>query len=88
MKDDQTIALLCPRSADQMRLARKHFERDPIQYALETDWLAGAAGLEPLHQESCPRAYRYRPTQRVETDRAGLKVGARTIWPLHKARQQ
>jgi hypothetical protein len=32
-----------------MRLARKHFERDPIQYALETDWLAGAAGLEPLH---------------------------------------
>src|SRR3981081_4115266 len=24
VKDDQTIALLCPRSADQMRLARKH----------------------------------------------------------------
>jgi ribosomal protein S27AE len=23
VKDDQTIALLCPRSADQMRLARK-----------------------------------------------------------------
>ena len=28
-----------------------HFERDPIPYALETDWLAGAAGFEPLHLE-------------------------------------
>jgi hypothetical protein len=27
-----------------------HFERDPIPYALETDWLAGAAGFEPVHQ--------------------------------------
>jgi hypothetical protein len=30
-----------------------HFERDPIPYALETDWPVGAAGFEPLHQESC-----------------------------------
>jgi hypothetical protein len=29
----------------------RRFERDRIQYALETDWLAGAAGLEPLHLE-------------------------------------
>ena len=28
-----------------------HFERDPIPYALETDWLVGAAGFEPLHLE-------------------------------------
>src|SRR6476620_3137087 len=27
----------------------RHFERDPIPYALETDWLAGAGGFEPLH---------------------------------------
>ena len=26
-----------------------HFERDPIPYALETDWPVGAAGFEPLH---------------------------------------
>jgi hypothetical protein len=32
----------------------RHFERDPIPYALETDWLAGAAGFEPLHFESDP----------------------------------
>jgi hypothetical protein len=24
----------------------RHFERDPLQYALETDWLTGAAGFE------------------------------------------
>jgi len=24
-------------------------ERDPIPYALETDWLAEAGGFEPLH---------------------------------------
>ena len=29
----------------------RHFERDPIPYALETDWPAGAAGFEPLHRE-------------------------------------
>ncbi len=29
-----------------------HFERDPIPYALETDWPVGAAGFEPLHIES------------------------------------
>jgi hypothetical protein len=28
-----------------------HFERDPIPYALETDWPVGAAGFEPLHLE-------------------------------------
>jgi hypothetical protein len=27
----------------------RHFERDPISYALETDWPVGAAGFEPLH---------------------------------------
>src|SRR6185436_3613989 len=27
----------------------QHFERDPIPYALETDWPVGAAGFEPLH---------------------------------------
>jgi hypothetical protein len=38
-----------------------HFERDPIPYALETDWLAEAGGFEPLHfrngirQDSQPR---------------------------------
>ena len=29
----------------------RHFERDPIPYALETDWPVGAAGFEPLHLE-------------------------------------
>jgi hypothetical protein len=27
----------------------QHFERDPIPYALETDWPVGVAGFEPLH---------------------------------------
>ena len=27
----------------------RHFERDPIPYALETDWPVGAAGFEPPH---------------------------------------
>jgi hypothetical protein len=27
----------------------RHFERGPLWYALETDWLAEAAGFEPLH---------------------------------------
>jgi hypothetical protein len=26
-----------------------HFKRDPIPYALETDWPLGVAGFEPLH---------------------------------------
>jgi hypothetical protein len=26
-----------------------HFERDPIPYALDTDWLVGAAGFELPH---------------------------------------
>jgi hypothetical protein len=33
------------------RYLSSHFERDPIPYALETDWLAGAAGFEPPHLE-------------------------------------
>jgi hypothetical protein len=28
-----------------------HFERDPIPYALETDWPVGAAGVELPHLE-------------------------------------
>jgi hypothetical protein len=28
-----------------------HFGRNPIPYALETDWPVGAAGFEPLHLE-------------------------------------
>ena len=28
-----------------------HFAGGPLQYALETDWLTGAAGFEPLHLE-------------------------------------
>ena len=27
----------------------RHFEHSPLRYALETDWLVGAAGFEPLH---------------------------------------
>ena len=27
----------------------RHFERGPLWYALETDWLAEAGGFEPLH---------------------------------------
>jgi hypothetical protein len=27
----------------------RHFAGGPLQGALETDWLAGAAGFEPLH---------------------------------------
>jgi hypothetical protein len=27
----------------------RHFERDAIPYALETDWPLGVAGFEPLH---------------------------------------
>jgi hypothetical protein len=34
------------RTAAPLRRSR-HFERDPIPYALETDWLAGAAGIVP-----------------------------------------
>jgi hypothetical protein len=32
----------------------RHFERDPIPYTFETDWLVGAAEFEPLYQEPCP----------------------------------
>src|SRR3954447_9098889 len=30
----------------------RHFEREPIPYALETDWPVEAAGFEPLHLRS------------------------------------
>jgi hypothetical protein len=51
-------------------------KRDPIQYALETDWPVGAAGLEPLHQQlvsrrlHCCRALR---TGRSCTRRLGVR---------------
>ncbi len=35
-------------------IERRVFRRDPISYALETDWPVGAAGFEPLHFESDP----------------------------------
>src|SRR6476659_9496801 len=43
-----------------------HFERDPIAYALETDWPVGAGGFEPLHrceirQDSQPGAAGFEP---------------------------
>jgi hypothetical protein len=31
---------------------RPSMTRGPIQYELDADWLAGAAGFEPLHPES------------------------------------
>ena len=37
------------RSLCTKRAISRHFEHDPIPYALETDWLAGAARFEPLH---------------------------------------
>ena len=33
----------------EMSAISRRFERDPIPYALETDWLVGAGGFEPLH---------------------------------------
>ena len=39
-------------SGSQKNLTDRYFcafERDPIPYALETDWPVGAAGFEPLH---------------------------------------
>jgi hypothetical protein len=36
-----------------------HFERDPIPYALETDWPVEAAGFEPLHlMRTCTKTLR------------------------------
>jgi hypothetical protein len=32
----------------------RHFERDPIPYALDTGWPVGAAGFEPGHQKLEP----------------------------------
>ena len=31
--------------------SKNRWERDPIPYALETDWPVGVAGFEPLHLE-------------------------------------
>ncbi len=36
-------------AATASMLCTRHFERDPIPYALETDWPVGAGGFEPLH---------------------------------------
>ncbi len=36
---------------DETAPNRGIFERDPIPYALDTDWPVGAAGFEPLHLE-------------------------------------
>ena len=55
-----TIARFIPRFLASFRRRRpspyernaaisRHFERDPIPYALETDWPVGAGGFEPLH---------------------------------------
>ena len=35
--------------AERLAAAKCHARRRRIQYALETDWLVGAAGFEPLH---------------------------------------
>src|SRR5258705_12790019 len=57
-----------------------HFERDPIPYALETDWPAGAAGFEPLHlglqlaQDSRPG----REDSNLCILESGSQLGART----------
>jgi hypothetical protein len=39
----------------QAFLRSAHFERDPIPYALETDWLAGVGGLELRNSETLGR---------------------------------
>ena len=41
-----------PSGMREMSAISRHFERDPIPYALETDWPVGAAGFEPLHLRS------------------------------------
>jgi hypothetical protein len=38
-----------PDHFEQNAAISRHFERDPIPYALETDWPVGAAGFEPVH---------------------------------------
>ena len=51
---DRTILGKISKRGTIPRLRRLEiFIRDPIPYALETDWPVGAAGLEPPHQESC-----------------------------------
>ena len=47
-----------------------HFERDPIPYALETDWPVGAAGFEPLHLEIRTAELDPAPEQDLGVDRA------------------
>jgi hypothetical protein len=53
------------------------FARDPISYALETDWLAGAGRFEPPHQESCQIGSAAIVAQRVAADRAQSALSAR-----------
>jgi hypothetical protein len=43
-----------PRAALRAFELCDHFERGPVQYALETAWLAGVGGFETLHFESDP----------------------------------
>ena len=47
----QTMQHGIPARCRRQHSHRLCFERDPIPYALETDWLVGAAGFEPLHFE-------------------------------------
>ncbi len=60
--------------------SKNRWERDPIPYALETDWPVGAGGFEPSHQERARWAYRYCAARRVAADRApDPAAGASTI---------
>ncbi len=54
-----------------MAATAQHFERDPISYALETDWPVGAAGFELCISKS--DLLNFIPPQRVlGVDRARL----------------
>ncbi len=62
----------------------RHFERDPIPYALDTEWPVGAAGFEPLHFGISPRDWSpesgrsLRPQPRDATDVGGSRAGRQT----------
>jgi hypothetical protein len=52
VQDSGTLLLECGVNFERNAgSGQRHFEHDPIPYALETDSLAGAAGFEPLHLE-------------------------------------
>jgi hypothetical protein len=56
-----------------LALVSRAAERDPIPYALETDWPVGAAGFEPLHLRSeLPRLSAWGTA--LELARLGLQV--------------